>query len=91
MLSIQYFNQVINAKPYLYEPYFFRALAKVNLEDYQGAEADCDEAIKRNPFVVGAYQVRGLARIRQSNSTGRLRIIRKHCIMIRKTSPCGTI
>ena len=27
VLSIQYFNQVINAKPYLYEPYFFRALA----------------------------------------------------------------
>lgn len=24
VLSIQYFNQVINAKPYLYEPYFFR-------------------------------------------------------------------
>ena len=22
VLSIQYFNQVINAKPYLYEPYF---------------------------------------------------------------------
>ena len=70
VLSIQYFNQVINAKPYLYEPYFFRALAKVNLEDYQGAEADCDEAIKRNPFVVGAYQVRGLARIRQSKFDG---------------------
>ena len=33
VLSIQYFNQVINAKPYLYEPYFFRGLAKVNLDD----------------------------------------------------------
>ena len=60
VLSIQYFNQVINAKPYLYEPYFFRALAKLNLEDFQGAEADCDAAIQRNPFVVGAYQIRGL-------------------------------
>ena len=29
VLSIQYFNQVINAKPYLYEPYFFRALPKL--------------------------------------------------------------
>ena len=38
VLSIQYFNQVINAKPYLYEPYFFRALAKLNLEDFQGAD-----------------------------------------------------
>lgn len=66
VLSIQYFNQVINAKPYLYEPYFFRGLAKINLDDYQGAESDCDAAIQRNPFVVGAYQIRGLARIRQN-------------------------
>ena len=70
VLSIQYFNQVINAKPYLFEPYFFRGLAKINLDDYQGAEADCNEAIKRNPFVVGAYQIRGLARIRQNNFDG---------------------
>lgn len=69
VLSIQYFNQVINAKPYLYEPYFFRGLAKVNLDDFQGAEADCDAAIDRNPFVVGAYQIRGLARIRQNKYT----------------------
>ena len=55
VLSIQYFNQVINAKPYLYEPYFFRGLAKINLDDYQGAEADCSIAIQKNPFVVGAY------------------------------------
>lgn len=37
-----------------------------NLDDFQGAEADCDAAIERNPFVVGAYQIRGLARIRQN-------------------------
>lgn len=70
ILSIQYFNQVINAKPYLYEPYFFRGLAKLNLDDYQGAEADCDSAIARNPFVVGIYQVRGIARIRQDKFDG---------------------
>lgn len=70
VLSIQYFNQVINAKPYLYEPYFFRGLAKVNLDDYQGAESDCTEALNRNPFVVGAYQIRGIARIRQNNFDG---------------------
>ena len=70
VLSIQYFNQVINAKPYLYEPYFFRGLAKFYLEDFQGAESDCNEAIKRNPFVVGIYQIRGLARIRQENFDG---------------------
>ena len=57
ILSIQYFNQVIKAKPYLAEPYFFRAVAKFYLEDYRGAEKDCDLAIERNPFIVDAYQV----------------------------------
>ena len=65
VLSIQYFNQVVGAKPYLYEPYFFRGLAKFYLDDFTGAEADCTEAIQRNPFVVDCYQVRGLARISQ--------------------------
>ena len=51
VLSIQYFNQVINAKPYLYEPYFFRGLAKFYLDDYLGSEQDCSEAVERNPFV----------------------------------------
>lgn len=36
VLSIQYFNQVINAKPYLSDPYFYRGLAKINLDDFQG-------------------------------------------------------
>lgn len=65
VLSIQYFNQVISAKPYLSDPYFFRGVAKLYLEDYAGAEADCSAAISLNPFVVDSYQVRGLARINQ--------------------------
>ena len=84
VLSIQYFNQVINAKPYLYEPYFFRALAKLNLEDFQGAEADCDAAIQRNPFVVWRESGR-------VNLTVLLKTIRKRCIMIRRTLLCGII
>ncbi len=66
VLSIQYFNQVINAKPYLAEPYFYRAVAKLSLEDYRGAEQDCNNALSRNPFVVNCYQVRGLARVYQA-------------------------
>ena len=66
VLSIQYFNQVINAKPYLYEPYFYRAVAKLSLEDYRGAEQDCNSSISRNPFVVNSYQVRGLSLIYQN-------------------------
>ena len=65
VLSIQYFNQVINAKPYLAEPYFYRAVAKLSLEDYRGAEQDCDNCLSRNPFMVKAYQVRGLSLVYQ--------------------------
>jgi tetratricopeptide (TPR) repeat protein len=65
VLSIQYFNQIILAKPYLYEPWFYRGVAKFYLDDYRGAEADCSEAISRNPYVVGMYELRGLCRIRQ--------------------------
>ena len=65
VLSIQYFNMVINAKPYLYEPYFYRGLAKFYLDDFQGAEKDCSVAIDKNPFFPNSYEVRGLARINQ--------------------------
>lgn len=77
VLSIQYFNQIINAKPYLAEPYFYRGLAKMNLDDFQGAEADCTEALQRNPFVVNAYQVRGISRIRQRNYAGAIQDYKK--------------
>lgn len=59
VLSIQYFNQVIKLKPYLSEPYLLRAIAKIQLGDYTGAEKDCNAAIERNPFQPGAYYTRG--------------------------------
>ena len=65
VLSMQYFNQAIQSKPYLYEPWFFRGVAKYYLEDYAGAERDCTEALQRNPYVVNIYELRGLTRIQQ--------------------------
>lgn len=62
VLSIQYFNQVIKSKPWLAEPYFYRAIAKVNLDDFKGAEEDCTLCLERNPFLVQAYYCRGIAR-----------------------------
>ena len=59
VLSIQYFNQVIHLKPYLADPYLYRAIAKIQLEDYQGALRDCNSAIERNPFSPGCYYARG--------------------------------
>ncbi len=63
VLSIQYFNQVIRVKPHLAEPYFYRGVAKISLEDYKGAEEDCSLALSRNPFLVEAYRCRGIAKV----------------------------
>ncbi|MFO8002033.1 MAG: tetratricopeptide repeat protein [Marinilabilia sp.] len=60
VLAIQYFNQIIRVKPYLAEPYFYRAVGKYNLEDFKGALDDCDKAIERNPYLVDAYNLRGI-------------------------------
>lgn len=67
VLSMQYFNMVINAKPYLSEPYFYRGLAKFYLEDFSGASADCSEAIARNPFVARNYELLGVCLVNQKN------------------------
>lgn len=58
VLSIQYFNQAIRMKPYLTEPYLLRAIAKIQLEDWEGAGADCDSVLVRNPFMANAYYTR---------------------------------
>ena len=63
MLSIQYFNRVIEAKPYLAQPFFFRAIAKMQLEDYSGVVADGTAAIERNAFLTEAYGVRAIGYI----------------------------
>ncbi len=65
VLSIQYFNQVITAKPYLAEPYYYRAMAKFMLDDFLGAEEDATRCLERNPYYLAAYQLRGAARQNQ--------------------------
>ncbi len=67
VLSIQLFNQAISQKPYLWEPWQLRAIAKYYLEDWSGAEADASKAIELNPYITGLYDLRGIARIRQNN------------------------
>lgn len=70
VLAIQRFNMVINAKPWLGEPYFFRGLAKFYLEDYAGAEVDCSSALERNPYSANHYELRALCRINQNGYKG---------------------
>lgn len=62
ILAIQYFNQAIQAKPYMARPYHMRAVAKYNLDDYAGAEADATKALEINPFITEVYRLRGAAR-----------------------------
>ncbi len=70
VLSIQYFNKVIESKPFLHEPYFFRGLAKYYLDDYRGAEEDLDKAIEKNPYVSRSYQLRGMCRAKRDSVNG---------------------
>ncbi len=44
------------------EPYYLRAFAKMSLDDYAGAEADCSLALERNKFHTETYKLRGFAR-----------------------------
>lgn len=66
VLSIKYFNLAIGAKPYLYEPWYYRSVAKFNLDDFTGAESDASEALHLNPYINDIYDLRAICRIRQN-------------------------
>ncbi len=72
VLAIQYFNQAIKSKPYLAEPYYYRAIAKYYLDDFKGAEDDCTLCIERNPFYINAFQLRADTRQNQKDYDGAL-------------------
>ncbi len=59
--AIENFNIVITFRPHLPEPYYFRAVAKHQLEDYRGAIKDYNAAIDIKPFYPDAFMNRGLA------------------------------
>lgn len=63
VLAIKRFNAVIQSKPYLHEPYYYRGVAKFYLEDYAGADADCSKALDLSPYNFKYYQLRALCRI----------------------------
>ena len=68
--AIQLFSTVIDGKPYLATPYYYRAYAKFSLEDYSGAEEDCSRSIARSPFQTDVYLLRGLCRIHNDDLHG---------------------
>lgn len=65
VLSIQYFNKVLALKPYLWLPWYDRAIAKYYLDDYIGSESDATKAIELNPYIEQIFDLRAISRIRQ--------------------------
>lgn len=62
--AINNFNILIRLDPKLHEAYFFRGIAKYNLEDFGGAESDFDRALELNPVYTLAYHYRAITRSR---------------------------
>ncbi len=70
--AIKSANEIVVVKPYLYEPYFLRGVAKFYLEDYHGAISDLDKAIELKPNSPRSNHYRALTRERISDFDGAL-------------------
>lgn len=58
--AIDNFNTLIKADTTLAEAYYYRGVAKYNLNDYIGALSDFNEAIVKNPVYTLAYYYRAI-------------------------------
>lgn len=65
--AIEMLNLLLRTETKEYEGYFLRGVAKYNLDDLLGAEADFTSAIAVNPVYTMAYQYRAITRSRMGN------------------------
>lgn len=65
--AIRTLNVLLRFDDDAYEGYFLRGIAKYNLDDLLGADADFTEAIKHNPVFTNAYTYRAVTRSRLGN------------------------
>ncbi len=65
--AIETLNILLKVDPEAYEGYWLRGIAKYNLEDLLGAEADFTRAIEKNPVFTMAYQYRAIVRSQLGN------------------------
>lgn len=65
--AIETLNMLLRVDADSYEGYFWRGVAKYNLDDLIGAERDLSMAIEKNPVYTNAYQFRALTRSRLGN------------------------
>jgi len=65
--AIRTLNTLLRFDEDAYEAYFLRGVAKYNLDDLIGAEADLSMAIAKNPVYTQAYYYRAVTRSRLGN------------------------
>lgn len=65
--AIRTLNVLLRFDDDAYEGYFLRGIAKYNLDDLLGAEADFSEAIEKNPVFTTAFTYRAITRSRLGN------------------------
>ena len=63
--SMQIFSRITALKPNLYEPWYLMALSKYHLEDYKGADEDCQQALKLQPYIPDIFELYAMTCIRQ--------------------------
>ncbi len=65
--AVETLNILLKVDPNAHEGYFWRGIAKYNLDDLLGAESDFSMAIDKNPVFTTAYQYRGIVRTQMGN------------------------
>ena len=65
--AIRTLNTLLRFDDKAFEGYFLRGIAKYNLDDLLGAEADFSTAIRLNPVYTQAYTYRAITRSRLGN------------------------
>ena len=67
VVSMQIFQRVVSLKPNMYEAWYLSGLSKYHLEDYEGAIADCSQAIRLNPYIHDIFDLRAMSRIKEAD------------------------
>lgn len=65
--AINRFNAIIQVKPDMLEPYYFRGFCKFRLDDLQGAAIDFQKVIELNPYFADGYRFRGIIKALQQD------------------------
>ncbi|MBQ5358755.1 MAG: tetratricopeptide repeat protein, partial [Alistipes sp.] len=65
--AIRVLNVLLRFDNNAYEGYFLRGIAKYNMDDLLGADADFTLAIEKNPVFTNAYTYRAITRSRLGN------------------------